>query len=436
MGDNAAQHRTARHGQVMTETSNNGSESTHPRRAILAAAAGLAAHGLLADAKKNRGKRRKRRRRRGQGVALPARTSTAERPDIVVVLTDDMREDDWPVLRQAQALIGGTWFPNFCYDVAVCAATRATFFTGRHAHAHGITTNDHADARFRPHEPDSLGPAIQAASYHTAYVGKYLNEYRAGRVPPGWSDWRGMEMRDESYRLGGGYATGVVSARATDAIVTAPTEQPLFLVVSHRAPHEPQTPAKKYRSADVGPTRNGKDAARKRTLLSVDDSIVAIAAAMGERWASAVVLMLSDNGYLLGEHGTEGKAIWWDQAARVPLLARLPRAVGGIDARIASSIDLCPTLLRAAGADAWWPVQGRALQDSWDRDGVLIAGYQDQSSGEKRTPFFAIKGPGWVYVEPRGQPPRYYADPGEQTNAIASIDQPAYAAWLAELRAA
>jgi hypothetical protein len=71
-----------------------------------------------------------------------------------------------------------------------------------------------------------------------------------------------------------------------------------------------------------------------------------------------------------------------------------------------------------------------------DGDGVLIAGYQNESAGENRTPFFGIKGPGWVYVEPRGQPPRYYADPGEQTNAIDTIDQPAYAAWLAALRAA
>jgi arylsulfatase A-like enzyme len=428
----------------MIDATDDASALPLPRRAVLAAAAGLTGNHLLAAAKgngkgngKGKGKHRRRKRRRGgRGPGPAPRASTAEQPDIVVFLTDDMREDDWPLLRKAQALIGGTWFPNFCYDVAVCGACRATLFTGQHAHTHGVTTNDNADQRFRAHETDSLGPAIQAAGYHTAYVGKYINEYRAGRTPPGWSDWRGMEMRDETYRIAGGYATGVVTARAADAVRAAPSDKPLFLFVSHHAPHSPYTPARKHRKANVGPTRNDKDKARKRTLLAVDDSIAVVAAAMGERWGSAVVLAVSDNGYLLGEHGTQGKAIWWDQAARVPLLARLPGAAGGTDARMVSSIDVCPTLLRAAGAGAWWPVQGRPLQETWDRDGVLIAGYQNESAGENRTPFFGIKGPGWVYVEPRGQPPRYYADPGEQTNAVATIDQPAYATWLAELRGA
>lgn len=418
----------------MIDTSVNRSDVMLPRRAVLAAAASLAGSQFLTDAKKKNGKGKRRRKRRGRGPGPAPRTSTAAQPDIILFITDDMREDDWPILRDAQQRIGGTWFPNFCFDVAVCAASRATFLTGQHAHTHGVVSNDNADARFRGHEPDSLAPAIQAAGYHTAYAGKYLNEYKGGRTPPGWSDWRGMEMKDESYQLAGGYATNVITSRATEAVVQAPSDKPLFLIVSHRAPHHPSVPAKKYKKAKVSPARNNTDKARKRTLLSVDDSIVAVADAMGERWGSAVILALSDNGYLLGEHDTQGKAIWWDQAARVPLLTRLPGAAGGTDSRMVSSIDVCPTLLRAAGANAWWPVQGLALQDPWQRDGVLIAGYQNESAGENRTPFTGIKGPGWVYVEPNGQPPRYYADPGEQTNTIDAIDQPAFAAWLAQLR--
>ena len=151
---------------------------------------------------------------------------------------------------------------------------------------------------------------------------------------------------------------------------------------------------------------------------------------------SGGVLALSDNGYLLGEHGTQGKAIWWDEAARCPLLARLPSATAETDTRMVSSIDVCPTLLRAAGAEAWWPVQGRPLQEVWQRDGVLIEGFQSESAGESRTPFAGIKGPGWVYVEPKGKPARYYADPGEQHDVIDTIDRAVYSAWLADLRAA
>ena len=156
---------------------------------------------------------------------------------------------------------------------------------------------------------------------------------------------------------------------------------------------------------------------------------------MGERWNSAVILAMTDNGFLLGEHGTDGKAIWWDQAARCPLLARLPGAASGADERMVSNADVCPTLLRATGATAGWPMQGKPLQDAWTRDAVLIEGYQSESSGESRTPFSGMKGQGWVYVEPQGQAPQYYADPDESTNAIATIDQAAYSARLKELQA-
>ncbi len=329
---------------------------------------------------------------------------------MLVFLTDDMRADDWPILAKTQARIGGTWFPNFCYNVAVCGASRATLLTGQHARTHGVLNNGQADQRLQPHEPDSLAPAVQAAGYHTAYVGKYINEYNGNRVPPGWSDWGGMKMAGDTYKVGGKYATGVESARARQAILAAPSDKRLFLFLSHHAPHEPHTPAKRYEKKKLGGTRNQDDRERKRCLLSVDDSVDAIAGTMGERWNSAVILFLSDNGFLLGEHGTDGKAIWWDQAARVPLLARLPGAAAGTDTRMVSNADICPTLLHATGATAWWPMQGKALQDDWTRDAVLIEGFQSESSGEARTPFAGMKGPGWVYVEPRGRVPLYFAD--------------------------
>ena len=399
------------------------------RRTALTVGLSVAACATLTEAKRKHHKRRKHRRNR----AVLTRTSTASQPDVLVFLTDDMRTDDWPILQQAKSRIGGTWFPNFCFDVSVCAASRATFFTGQDARVHGVKNNDNADQLFRSREGDSLAPAVQAAGYHTGYVGKYINLFNGNRIPPGWSDWRAMVMKGDTYTAGGTYVTSEITSRARQVILSAPTDKSLFLVVSHHAPHEPHTPAKRYEKKRVGGARNQADRERKRCLLSVDDSVAATADAMGERWNSAIVLFMSDNGFLLGEHGTDGKAIWWDQAARCPMLARVPGITGGTDSRMVSNRDVCPTLLRATGATAWWTMQGQPLQDTWTRDGVLIQGFQSQSSGEPRTHFAAIKGPGWVYVEPVGKAPQYYADPAESTNAIATIDQPAYAAWLQEL---
>ena len=89
------------------------------RRAVLAAGLGVAASSGVPDIQGRSHKRRKPK----SGLT---RTSTASKPDVVSFLMEDMRTDDWPILAKTQALIGGTWFSNFGFNVAVCGASRAT----------------------------------------------------------------------------------------------------------------------------------------------------------------------------------------------------------------------------------------------------------------------------------------------------------------------
>ena len=358
-------------------------------------------------------------------------------PDIVVILTDDMRADDWRILDDTQRLVGGTWFPNFVYNTPLCCPFRASFQRGQMAHNTGIENNNDG-SKFTALDDDTIATALHDAGYHTAYVGKYMNEYTG--QPPGWDDWQGDDGTDAKsrYYLDGTYVTTLITTRALAAIAAAPAEQPLFLMIGHDADHDPWPPEAKYANADVGPTRNADDAARKRTLLSVDDSTEAIAAALGDRWDNAVVLVASDNGYLLGEHDTTGKSIWWDEVSRCPVLLRAPGIPAGTDLRMISTVDLPATLLRAAGAEMRHPLDGRPLQDSWQREGVLIESWDKKSAGNKRLPFTAIRGDGWVYVEAQGKAPQYYllAD-GESVDhygELAADKQQRLAAWLADLR--
>jgi hypothetical protein len=46
--------------------------------------------------------------------ALPTLAQAETPPDIIVVLLDDMRADDWRALPETQVLLkDGTWFENF-----------------------------------------------------------------------------------------------------------------------------------------------------------------------------------------------------------------------------------------------------------------------------------------------------------------------------------
>jgi N-acetylglucosamine-6-sulfatase len=367
-------------------------------------------------------------------VTAPTQAQSSQ-PDIIAIMTDDMRSDDWRMLDDTSRLVGGTWYPNFVFTTPLCCPFRATFHTGQYAHNHGILKNNPGWRLFREQEDDTLAVALDAVGYHTAYVGKYMNNYEGG-TPPGWDDWRAT-IRAPYYSLKGEYSTDVFRDQAVDIVSHAPRDAPLFLTVGFHAPHNPWIPAARHQGIDVGPTINNDDAERKRTLLAVDEAVMAIADAFGSRWDEACVFVFTDNGLLLGEHDTRLKAIWWDPATRVPMRARCQGLSSGTDSRLVGSIDLAPTILHAAGARLKREVDGRPLQETWDRNGILIESWNTKSGNEERLPFAGIKGKDWLYVVPEGQPPRLYRDPEEIDDVISSlteIEQDAYAAWLADLR--
>jgi arylsulfatase A-like enzyme len=368
-------------------------------------------------------------------MATPA-TATPARPDIIVFMTDDMRAGDWRVLNETERLIGGTWFPNFVYSTPLCCPTRATFFSGLYAHNHGVKRNRGGWDTFQKLEYDTLATALDGVGYHTAFVGKYLNSFD-GTAPPGWDDWHGVNHT--AYNPIAGYATDVMRDTAIEVIRSAPEDHPLFLAVGFKAPHSPWRPAERHRKAPVGRTLNRDDRARKRTLLAVDEAVVAIAAEMGKRWDTACVLFLTDNGIRLDEGEGGEKGIWYDEATRVPLRARCTGLQPGTDDRLAATIDLAPTILRAADSFLEREVDGRALQDAWDRDGILIEGWNKSKTETEtaRGPFVGIKGKDWLYVVPESQPARFYRNRRETVDVIDTLSagrRAAYAAWLDALR--
>ena len=366
--------------------------------------------------------------------ARPSRA--AEQPDIIILMTDDMRADDWPVLAETERLIGGTWYPNFIYTTPLCCPFRATLHSGLYAHDHGVRRNKNGAGLFQRLEDDTIATALDEAGYYTAYVGKYLNDYDGQVIPPGWDTWQALSGAP-SYNMRAGYSTDVFRDTATEMIRTAPADAPLFLTVSFYAPHEPWQPAERHQNADVGQTLSATDRERKRTLLAVDEAVVAIAAELGSRWDDACVFFFTDNGYLLGEHGAYGKGIWFDEATRVPLRARCDGLGSGTDNRLAASIDLAPTILRAAGTSLRRELDGRALQDAWDRDGILIEGWNEKQRGEVRRPFRGIKGKDWVFVIPKKSDARFYSGQPERKDISRSLtrsERAMYTTWLKALQ--
>jgi N-acetylglucosamine-6-sulfatase len=133
-------------------------------------------------------------------AATPTRT-VPQRPNLLVIETDDMRWDDLRWMPSVRRLIQrrGLTFENSFAPYPLCCPSRSSFLSGQYTHNHHVYTHlePYGFAAFR--DRHSIATVLQGAGYRTALVGKYLNGYgeqylRSGGsslhyVPPGWDQW-------------------------------------------------------------------------------------------------------------------------------------------------------------------------------------------------------------------------------------------------------
>jgi arylsulfatase A-like enzyme len=195
------------------------------------------------------------------GVAAPAaQAAERQRPNIVVVMTDDQDFRSMWALPKTRRLITdrGTTFATNVVNFPLCCPSRATYYTGEYAHNHGVLWNTFPEGGYYRFKGKETMPVwLQRAGYRTIHIGKYLNQYgeRDPReVPPGWSDWHGgVDPSTYDYygytinnnghlktygRSPADYSVDVDAGLAEQAIGKARRAgKPFFLNVAPLAPH-------------------------------------------------------------------------------------------------------------------------------------------------------------------------------------------------------
>jgi len=80
-----------------------------------------------------------------------------------------------------------------------------------------------------------------------------------------------------------------------------------------------------------------------------------------------IVVLTSDHGELLGEHGLAGHGPAYDQVVMIPLVLWVPGVAGGrrIDEQV-RLVDVAPTLLDLAGIEAGGALDGQSLRPLWE----------------------------------------------------------------------
>jgi arylsulfatase A-like enzyme len=103
---------------------------------------------------------------------------------------------------------------------------------------------------------------------------------------------------------------------------------------------------------------------RLASLLAVDDLVRKVVKRLrrsGEL-SNTVIMITSDNGFMLGEHRVKGKKRLYEESVRVPFLMSGPRIPAGQRrCQIAGNIDVAPTILDLANAPGARGMDGRSL---------------------------------------------------------------------------
>jgi arylsulfatase A-like enzyme len=349
----------------------------------------------------------------------------------------------------------GVHFKNAFVTTSLCGPSRASFLTGTYASHHGVIVNEHVDYdKSLPTFPTLL----QEAGYNTGFIGKW-HQAMHNRPRPGFDMWmcfwgQGkyygdslLQQTGEDYDVAPGeYLTDALNKLAVEFIEQEREDKPFLLYLSHKAPHEPFTPAPRhenlYNDIDIPSQDNPEDelstkpayvrdsgiARRKqdggmahihpdipnklRTLTAVDDGVGMIMETLKANGMleNTIVIFAGDNGYFISEHGgLHDKRKAYDPSIRIPVVmwnpfVKQPQRIESL----VLNIDLAPSLCEIAGVEVPEHMHGQSwnsllVDDANGREGFLYEYYKESdyrpSGGFPNTPtLHAYRSKDWKYV--------------------------------------
>ena len=327
---------------------------------------------------------------RAASAATVAASASTPRPNILLILVDDMGYGDFgrfngglcPTPRLDALMDEGVVLSQHFTASPVCNPSRACLLTGRYPHRTGsIDTLEWWGLERLALREQTLADLLRQAGYRTGLIGKWHLGSFDPRYHPrqrgfdeticfrgGMHDyyrWR-LEWGD-TLRRGDGqtYLTDVWTQQAVDFIRRARPGQPFFLHLTYNAPHTPlQCPAEDaaaFAHLDLPQGVKTLYGMIRRMERGVEQVLETLDQ-QGLR-DNTLVIFTSDNGPQFGGegdrcttrfncqlHGAKGST--YDGGIRVPGIWRWPAGglIGGrtVDAMVHFA-DYLPTLLHAAG---------------------------------------------------------------------------------------
>lgn len=339
----------------------------------------------------------------------PGIESTANKPNVIILLTDQWRAQELGYMGNRQVLTPNidkleqesVNIVNAVSGTPVCSPYRASLMTGQYPLTHGVFYND------KPlrNQAYTMGEIFSDAGYATAYIGKWhlngrtesmtVNESRVLPVPKerrqGFEFWRVHECthdyRNSYYydeqnekHFWDGYDAFAQADLAKDYIKDhSSKDKPFLLFLSVGPPHAPyQTAPEKFRKMYAKP----EQLILRENIPAQFDSIARIQlagyyahiSAMDEIVAllqksitengiedNTVFVFTSDHGDMIYSHGFKKKQQPFDESIRVPFLIKYPEVLKQYSRKLELSLnspDILPTLLGLCNIEIPETVEG------------------------------------------------------------------------------
>ncbi|WP_114424155.1 sulfatase-like hydrolase/transferase [Nocardioides houyundeii] len=378
-----------------------------------------------------------------------------DRPNVIVVLTDDMRADELKQMPRTRALIRdrGMELTDATSPHPLCCPARVELLTGQYGQNNGVRHNESRYGGYhRLKTGNTIGTWFAGQGYNAAFVGKHVNGYENDSPrDPGWNIWEPITGNPTDYfkfrffgneRYKGDYVTRRIEEKTNSAIrALSAADRPFLLFSNHVAPHErqqtgrgglvnppyekqyaavakhlkaPSLSARSYNKRVKGglPSKMQPDPhpksvvqkkwqARVRSLQSVDAAVASMVDALtasGEL-DNTYLVFTSDNGYSLGERRLQKKNNLVNETLRVPLVIAGPGIAPGSRSPLpVTLVDLVATITDLTDVQPTLTTDGASFAptlrgaDQWWRDTTLIqTGYKYNPATDRK-----LKHKGWA----------------------------------------
>jgi len=361
-------------------------------------------------------------------------------PNVILITIDTLRADHvgcygaqtvkTPTLDALAQ--DGVVFERAISQVPLTWPSHAAILTGTYPFQNGVQdfTGQPLGPQFR-----SVAQAFKQAGYATGAV------VSAFVLDRSWGLARGFNFYDDAFSAETFEKKdiGLVDRRAGDSVTHAlawlkkTPRRPFFLWLHLYDPHSPYDPPEPYRTEYSGHLYDGEIAYADHELGRLITWLK-----QSRLYDSSLIVMLSDHGESLGEHGEDEHGFFlYNATVHVPLIVKPPVSKGirpGRRREPVETVAVAPSLLQLAGVKD-------SIQIQFQSPGLFTGNAARGDSAYSET-FYPFSSFGWSplhaletgrfhYIEsPKPELYDLESDPGETRNIVA--EQPATVAVLKE----